>query len=67
MIDYEVGEFVRTSDDIISRVDDISDLHNVYVTFFRGGVEVGNGLYCEVEDCPHYDPLKVLEDDGYET
>ena len=64
MIDNKVGNFVRTKDGTFARIDDIKDIHNIFVTYFMMGNESGSGYHCEDKDCPHYDPLEILDEEA---
>ncbi len=56
----KVGDYVYDSDfDVYGIVEDISDIHNVFV---RYSDDRGTGLYCIDLECNDYDPsLKIIK------
>jgi hypothetical protein len=53
-----IGQEVVDSSGDRGEIVSIDDLHNVYVKFFpTESILKGNGLYCLVEDCDHFEPL----------
>ena len=52
------GDRVRDSEGYTGTVTLVEDPHNVWVEY--DGEDDGEGVYCIVRDCAHYDPLEQI-------